>query len=101
MSPKFGEGEEFHAIAATVLGGTSLFGGRGSVVPGTIVGALLIQTIRTGLNILNVDPYVYPIVTSVTIFAAVWIDSARQERLGEKRVDEGCVGSRGPKTGAA
>lgn len=89
VSPKFGEGEEFNAIAAAVLGGTSLFGGRGSIVPGTLVGALLMQTIRTGLNVLNVDPYIYPIVTSLTIFVAVWIDSARQshlERMSRRRI---------------
>lgn len=74
VSPNFGEGEEFHAVAAAVLGGTSLFGGRGSVLPGTLVGALLIQTIQSGLNVLNFDPYLYPVVTSVTIFIAVWID---------------------------
>jgi ribose transport system permease protein len=85
VSPKFGEGDEFRAIAACVLGGTSLFGGRGSILLGAFVGALLLQSIRTGLNVLNVDPYVYPVVTSVTIFLAVWIDSAREKGFWGRR----------------
>ena len=47
VSPKFGEQKEFAAIAAAVLGGTSLFGGRGNVFPGTLLGAL-IQPSRMG-----------------------------------------------------
>ena len=81
VSPSFGEGDEFLAIAAAVLGGTSLFGGRGSVIPGTLVGALIMQTLRVGLNVLNADPYSYPLITAATIFIAVWIDSARERRL--------------------
>jgi ribose transport system permease protein len=44
VSPKFGDSYEFKAIAAAVLGGTSLFGGRGAVLPGTVIGAVLIQS---------------------------------------------------------
>ena len=77
VSPKFGEQKEFAAIAAAVLGGTSLFGGRGNVLPGTLLGALLIQTIENGLVILNANPYLYPMITSAVIFLAVWIESLR------------------------
>lgn len=77
VSPKFGEGKEFAAIAAAVLGGTSLFGGRGSVLPGTLLGALLIQTIENGLVVVNANPYLYPMVTSAVIFAAVLLESLR------------------------
>lgn len=77
VSPKFGEGKEFAAIAAAVLGGTSLFGGRGSVLPGTLLGALLIQTIENGLVVTNANPYLYPMVTSAVIFAAVLLESLR------------------------
>jgi ribose transport system permease protein len=81
VSPKFGENYEFKAIAATVLGGTSLFGGRGQVFPGTVLGAVLIQSVENGLVILNADPYVYPLITSAIIFLAVLLDSARNHFL--------------------
>ena len=77
VSPKFGQQKEFSAIAAAVLGGTSLFGGRGNVLPGTLVGTLLIQAIENGLVIVNADPYLYPIITSTVIFLAVWLESLR------------------------
>jgi ribose transport system permease protein len=89
VSPTFGEGKEFAAIAAAVLGGTSLFGGRGRVLPGTLVGAALIQTIESGLVSLNADPYLYPLVTSGVIFAAVLLDRLRQgaqARWGRRRI---------------
>ena len=77
VSPTFGNNREFLAIAAAVLGGTSLFGGRGAVFPGTVLGAVLIQTLENGLNILNVNPYLYPLITSGVIFVAVLLDSLR------------------------
>jgi ribose transport system permease protein len=72
------------AIAAAVLGGTSLFGGRGSVLPGTLLGALLIQTIENGLVIMNANPYLYSMVISVVIFTAVFLESLRNQ--AEKRL---------------
>lgn len=81
VSPKFGLDYEFKAIAAAVLGGTSLFGGRGRVFPGTVLGAVLIQSVENGLNILNADPYLYPLITSAIIFLAVLLDSARNHLL--------------------
>lgn len=80
-APGFGTGNEFDAIAAAVLGGTSLFGGRGSVFPGTVVGALLIQMVQTGLVYLQVDLYFTPMVQASIILLAVWIDAARTKRL--------------------
>jgi ribose transport system permease protein len=77
VSPTFGNGKEFTAIAAAVLGGTSLFGGHGNVFPGTLLGALLIQAIENGLVIVNADPYVYPLVTAGIVFLAVLSDSLR------------------------
>jgi ribose transport system permease protein len=77
VSPKFGDSYEFKAIAAAVLGGTSLFGGRGAVLPGTVLGAVFIQSVDNGLVILNADPYLYPLITSGVIFLAVLLDSAR------------------------
>jgi ribose transport system permease protein len=89
VSPSFGNQKEFAAIAAAVLGGTSLFGGRGSVFPGTVLGAVLIQTVENGLVILNADPYTYPLVTSAIIFLAVLVDSLRSNllaRLGRRLI---------------
>lgn len=83
VSPTFGSQKEFAAIAAAVLGGTSLFGGRGRVFPGTVFGAILIQTVENGLVILNADPYLYPLVTSAIIFVAVLVDSWRASFLSE------------------
>ncbi len=77
VSPTFGMNKEFNAIAAAVLGGTSLFGGRGRVFPGTVLGAVLIQSVENGLVIVNADPYLYPLVTSGIIFLAVLLDSVR------------------------
>lgn len=81
VSPSFGQNKEFTAIAAAVLGGTSLFGGRGRVLPGTLIGGVLIQTVENGLVILNADPYLYPLFTGGIIFIAVLVDSQRNEVL--------------------
>ena len=93
VSPTFGANKEFSAIAAAVLGGTSLFGGRGRVFPGTVLGAVLIQSVENGLVIINADPYLYPLVSSGIIFVAVLTDSVRSRllaRLGRRmiRVEE-------------
>ena len=85
VSPTFGQQREFAAIAAAVLGGTSLFGGRGNVFPGTVLGAVLIQTVENGMVIINADPYVYPMVTSAIIFFVVFMDSVRYIQLQQLR----------------
>ncbi len=77
VSPTFGFQSEFMAIAAAVLGGTSLFGGKGTVFPGTLVGAIMIQAIQSGLVIVNADPYLYSLITGAVIFLIVLIDSLR------------------------
>jgi ribose transport system permease protein len=89
VSPTFGNNREFLAIAAAVLGGTSLFGGRGAVFPGTVVGAVLVQTLENGLNILNVNPYLYPLIISLAIFVAVLLDAFRSRvlaRVNRRRI---------------
>jgi ribose transport system permease protein len=77
VSSSFGEGTEFQAIAAAVLGGTSLFGGIGNVFPGTVVGVLLIQMIQNGLIFLQVDLYLQEMVKALVILFAVFIDAQR------------------------
>jgi ribose transport system permease protein len=89
VSPTFGNQREFAAIAAAVLGGTSLFGGRGTVVPGAVLGAVVIQTVESGLVIANANPYVYPLVLSAVIFLAVLLDSVRHaivKRLERRKI---------------
>lgn len=77
----FGEYKEFDAIAAAVLGGTSLFGGVGSVFPGTVLGAVLIQMVTIGLVSAQVDLYLQPLVAAGIIFLAVFLDSLRTKQL--------------------
>jgi ribose transport system permease protein len=101
VSPTFGVNKEFAAIAAAVLGGTSLFGGRGSVFPGTVIGAVLIQSIENGLVILNADPYLYPLVTSAVIFLAVLTDSLRSAllaKLGQRKIRIDPIKPSGPRS---
>lgn len=73
-----GMGMEFLAITAVVLGGTSLFGGKGSFVPGTFVGVIFLMAIENGLGVLSVDPYLYPIIRGGVIFLAMLMDSLRR-----------------------
>lgn len=80
-APSFGLEDEFDAIAAAVLGGASLFGGRGHVFPGTVIGAVLVQTIAVGLVFLQVNLYVSPLISALVIFAAVLIDAVRNKQL--------------------
>ncbi len=81
VSSSFGRGVEFRAIAAAVLGGTSLFGGVGNVFPGTVVGVLLMQMIQNGLIYLQVDLYFQDMVTALVILFAVVIDAWRVRLL--------------------
>jgi ribose transport system permease protein len=71
--PNAGAGYELDAIAAVVLGGTSLSGGLGSIL-GTVVGALIIGILNNALNILNVSSYYQMIVKGAVILVAVLLD---------------------------
>jgi ribose/xylose/arabinose/galactoside ABC-type transport system permease subunit len=72
-SPVLGTGYELDAIAAVVIGGTSLFGGVGSIV-GTLVGVLIIGTMNNGLDLLNVSSYYQQVAKGVIIILAVLLD---------------------------
>jgi simple sugar transport system permease protein len=72
-SSNSGQGFELTVIAAVVLGGTNLFGGRGTVV-GTIIGALITGMIANGLTLLGVSPFLAPIVTGLVLIAAIWVN---------------------------
>ncbi len=70
---------ELDAIAAVVIGGTSLLGGSGSVM-GTLVGALIMAVLRNGLNLLGVSSYVQQVAIGVVIVVAVLVDMALRRR---------------------
>jgi ribose transport system permease protein len=77
-SPQTGTGDELlESIAAVVVGGTSLMGGRGSVV-GTFFGALLIGVLYNAMNLLNVDSYLQKVLLGAVILLAVVLDELRR-----------------------
>lgn len=71
--PNTGEGFELDAIAAVILGGTSLSGGRGSVL-GTLVGALVIGVLNNGFNLMSVDAHFQLVAKGAIILLAVMLD---------------------------
>lgn len=73
IDPIGGQGLELDAIAAVVIGGTSLFGGRGSII-GTLFGVFVMVFIRNGLNLLNVSPYWQGTAIGSIIVAAVLVE---------------------------
>ncbi len=73
-SSNAGVGFELQVIAAVVLGGTNLFGGRGTVV-GTVLGALTIAVIGNGLILSHVSPFFTQIITGMIILAAIWFNT--------------------------
>jgi ribose transport system permease protein len=75
--PRAGEYYELDAIAAVVVGGTSLFGGRGSIW-GTLAGALFIGILNNGLNLYRVSPYDQMVVKGAVLLAAASLDRWRQ-----------------------
>ncbi len=76
--PNAGEGFELDAIAAVVLGGTSIAGGRGSLI-GTLLGALLLGVLNNGLNMVGVNPYVQTVVKGGIILLAIYIGRERRK----------------------
>ncbi|MBW7980948.1 ribose ABC transporter permease [Enterobacillus tribolii] len=72
--PTAGTGYELDAIAAVVLGGTSLAGGKGRIM-GTLIGALILGFLNNGLNLLGVSSYYQMIVKAVVILLAVLVDN--------------------------
>jgi ribose transport system permease protein len=77
--PALGLGYELDAIAAVVIGGTSLAGGRGSIL-GTVIGALIMSVLLNGLRILSVAQEWQTVVTGLIIIAAVYLDMLRRGR---------------------
>lgn len=79
--PALGLGYELEAIAAVVIGGTSLAGGRGTIL-GTLIGALIMAVLANGLRILSVAQEWQTVVTGAIIILAVYADMMRKRRMG-------------------
>ena len=77
--PTAGTMYELDAIAATVIGGSSLLGGEGTVA-GTLIGALIMGVLRNGLNLLNVSSFLQQVVIGVVIIGAVLVDMSLKRR---------------------
>jgi ribose transport system permease protein len=77
--PALGQGYELEAIAATVIGGTSLSGGRGTIL-GTIIGAFIMSVLTNGLRIMGVAQEWQIVVTGVIIIVAVYVDMLLRRR---------------------
>ena len=77
--PTAGTMYELDAIAATVIGGSSLLGGEGTVT-GTLIGALIMGVLRNGLNLLNVSSFLQQVVIGVVIIGAVLVDMSLKRR---------------------
>jgi D-xylose transport system permease protein len=78
-SPDAGQLLELDAIASCVIGGTSLMGGKGSIL-GAILGALVMESLNNGMSMANMEPYWQYVIKGLVLVAAVWADIASQDR---------------------
>ena len=76
--PNAGQSENLDAITAVVLGGTSLFGGRG-VILGTLVGAVVVGVLRNGLTLMGVASVYQVLITGILVIAAVAVDQVSRK----------------------
>jgi fructose transport system permease protein len=77
--PQAGQTDNLDSITAVVLGGTSLFGGRGSVI-GTLVGALIVGIVRNGLQLMGVRSIYQVLITGILVILAVAVDQLARRR---------------------
>ena len=80
--PTAGINYELTAVTAAIIGGTNLFGGRGSVI-GTLIGALIMGVLQNGLNLLNVPSFYQQMAIGAVLVLAVWLD--RLNRMERRR----------------
>ena len=78
-SPNLGTGFELDAIAAVVIGGTSLNGGSGTIT-GTVVGALIIGVLNNGMSLLGVQDFYQFMIKGFLIMFAVWFDTVSKKK---------------------
>ena len=79
LSGYLGQGLEFTAVAVVVVGGISLFGGRGKIIPGVLAGAFVFELVRNGLNQIGANPYAYKLITGIIIFVAMYADALKKD----------------------
>lgn len=84
LQPAVGNGAEMDAIAAVVLGGTSMAGGRGSI-GGTVLGAFIIGLISNGLNMLAIDSFYQLVVKGIIILIAVYADYLKNKKMSSAK----------------
>jgi fructose transport system permease protein len=77
--PQAGQTDNLDSITAVVLGGTSLFGGRGSVI-GTLIGALIVGIVRNGLQLMGVRSIYQVLITGILVILAVSVDQIARRR---------------------
>jgi ribose/xylose/arabinose/galactoside ABC-type transport system permease subunit len=78
--PTAGLNYELTAITAAIIGGTNLFGGRGSVL-GTLIGALIMGVLQNGLNLMAVQSYYQQMAIGSVLILAVWLDRVNAARM--------------------
>lgn len=78
--PSIGQGLELQVITAAIVGGTSMFGGLGTI-PGTLLGTLMIATLNNGLVAAEIDPLWQNLVIGVVLISAVGLDQLRRARM--------------------
>lgn len=79
-----GTGWEMTIIASVVIGGTSMFGGSGSIT-GTVIGVAIMEVLTVAMTMLKIDPYWQKVVVGAIIIFAVGIDTARRRRMSGSR----------------
>lgn len=77
VTPTSGTGYEFTAIAILVIGGVSLYGGEGTILPGVLLGGITLAVIETGLNYVGASVYVYSFVRGGVIFISMFADALK------------------------
>ena len=75
-----GQFDELYVIAAAVIGGTSLAGGVGTIV-GAMLGALIMQSLQSGMVLLGVDTPLQNIVVGIVLVMAIWLDGLYRKRI--------------------
>ncbi|MDC0612037.1 ribose ABC transporter permease [Vibrio sp.] len=76
--PNAGVGFELDAIAAVVIGGTAMSGGKGAIL-GTLIGAMLLGVLNNGLNLAGVSPYVQNVIKGIIILVAIYIGTSKRK----------------------
>lgn len=77
--PTVGEGYELDAVAAAVIGGTSLVGGEGTIA-GTIIGAFIMSILKNGLNLMSISQFWQKVLMGIVIIGAVYVDSSKKRK---------------------